>query len=200
MKFLLLPVLFVLVACESRTLNTSQPFSVDILGTDEAYCILSTPHYRYALNAPGDLKIERTEDDMKVDCRDNAIQRRRTVTVKPEWDTLYYRYPEKVTVDFSSLDNGKRMNGYRVPSVEKVQMEKQQKTTIKETQFSQTLNDVLTEDSYSQPVSLKPDPAVEKVKNTGIRSYPVQLTDDKNVTSSGPLTPTMSSDLNPSAQ
>ena len=189
MKFLLLPVLLVLVACESRTLNTSQPFHVDLIGTDEAYCILSTPHYRYALNAPGSTKIERTEDDMKVDCRDNSIQRRRTVTIKPEWDSFYYRYPETVTIDFSLMNSGVRMNGFRAES-------SVIGTSTPTSQFTQTLNSVLTENSYNEPVQLKNDTMVKKNYTMGRRSYPIPLHDDKTYPeTSRPLTPTISSDI-----
>ena len=118
MKFLFLSVFVFLAACETPTLNTSQEFFIDVVGTDEAYCIVSSPHHRYAINAPGRTIIERPADDLKVDCRDNAIQRRRTMAISSDWDGLYYRYPETVIVDFSSLDSGSRYNGYRAPAPE----------------------------------------------------------------------------------
>lgn len=194
MKFLLLLSLFVLGACETRTLNTSQPFFIDVIGTDEAYCIVSSPHYRYAVNAPGQTNIERSADDLKVDCRDNAIQRRRTMAVSPEWDELFYRYPETVTIDFSSLDNGSRYNGYRAPV-----KETQPRSTISEPIEAKipeelVMDIVLTEDSYSQPVPLNNDTMVEKTYTMGRRSYPIALTDETNVRNKYELTPQISSE------
>jgi hypothetical protein len=197
MKFLFLPVFLFLVACETRTLNTSQEFFIDVVGTDEAYCIVSSPHHRYAVNAPGRTIIERSSDDLKVDCRDNAIQRRRTMTVSSEWDELYYRYPETVTVDFSSLDNGSRYNGYRAPAAKKQQMLVEPVQTVP---FTQTLDTVLTEDSYSEPVQLKNDTMVEKKYTMGRRSYPIPLTSRTHFQETGPLTPPMVSDIDPSVQ
>ena len=78
-----------MAACETRTLNTSQEFFIDVIGTDEAYCIVSSPHHRYAVNAPGRTIIERSADDLKVDCRDNAIQRRRTITVFAKMESIF---------------------------------------------------------------------------------------------------------------
>jgi hypothetical protein len=194
MRFLLLSALLVLVACETRTLNTSQPFFIDIIGTDEAYCIISSPHYRYAVNAPGKTVIERSEDDLKVDCRDNAIQRRRTVIVQPQWEKgeLYYRYPETVTVDFSSLDNGSRYNGYRAPVTQN--KPETVSSPVKTVPFSQTIDSVLTEDSYSEPVKLQNDTMVEKKYTMGRRSYPIPLTQENSLRGKYELTPQLSSE------
>ena len=64
--------LFLLTACETRELNTSQPLSIDIIGADSAYCIISTKYNRYALYAPGDLRIERSREPLKIDCTGSA--------------------------------------------------------------------------------------------------------------------------------
>lgn len=163
MRFFILSLFLFLSACETRMLNSAQDITVDLVGTDTAYCILSTKYNRYALNAPGSTKIERSYEDLKIDCRDNAIQRRRTMTVKSEMDDLYYRYPEQVTVDFSVLENGNRFNGYRANPTKIIKSE----------------NTVLTEDSYSKPMKTEQVYPVKKEHVMGRRSYPMPLTSGK---------------------
>ncbi|PCI01660.1 MAG: hypothetical protein COB76_00830 [Alphaproteobacteria bacterium] len=150
--------LFLLSACETRPLNTSQSMTIDIVGADEAYCILSTKYNRYQVYAPDTLKIERSIEDLKVDCTGSA-SRRRVLTLEPTFDQLYYRYPEHVTVDFSTMNNGNRYNGYRAePS-----------------QFDTMVKEVVTEDSFSAPVETKQTYPVPRTYTMGRKSYPVSL-------------------------
>jgi hypothetical protein len=113
-KFLPLFVLpFVLNACEHQIFSTAQDFTVNIKGTEAAYCNLYTRDNRYALNAPGKTLIERDEEKLTVDCSDNLSERRRVVTVDSFFSLGYWNYPDSITVDFSKLENGTIKNGYR---------------------------------------------------------------------------------------
>jgi hypothetical protein len=159
MKYLILILLPILaVSCESRPINTSQPLQVDVIGTDEAYCMISTKYNRYILNAPDTATIERSAEDLKIDCRGNAGQRR-VIVIEPEFDELYYRYPEQITVDFSYVEEGNRFNGYR-PEVD---------------EFTPMVKEVLTQDAYVAPIETTQSYPVPKTYNMGRKSYPVPL-------------------------
>lgn len=162
MKLFLLSVctLFVVTACESRLINTSQPMKIDLIGTDEAFCILSTKYNRYSVNAPDTLVVERSDQDLKIDCKGNA-GRRRVVTIVPEFADLYYRYPEKVTIDFSTMENGDRYNGFRA------------RTQTQSREFNAVINTVMTEESFSSPVETPQAYPVKRDYVMGRRSYPV---------------------------
>lgn len=159
LNLLLIP-LFLLTACETRMLNTSQPLKIDIIGTDEAYCVLSTKYNRYELYAPGELRVERSMEDLKIDCTGSA-SRRRVVTLEPIMEELdlYYRYPEEVTIDFAAMDRGTRFNGYRAPQPE----------------TEQRVYNVITEDSFSAPVDTKQTYPVPRTYTMGRKSYPVSV-------------------------
>lgn len=158
-KFLALFGLLVLVtACETPEINTSQPFTVNLIGVDNAYCIISTKFNRYALYAPGDLRIERSKEPLKIDCTGTA-SRRRVVTLEPTFAEFYYRYPESVTVDFSLMDHGDRYNGFRATSA----------VTPK------IIAPVITENSFSAPVESTQTYPVPRTHVMGRRSYPVTL-------------------------
>ena len=146
-----------LAACESRPLNTAQNLTVDVIGTDGAYCILHTKYNRYALYAPDTAVIERSPEELTVDCRGTA-GRRRVVTIHSEIDELYYRYPEKVIVDFTTIDNGNRYNGFRGQS------------SSKHTGHS---SHVMTESSFSQPIRTSQQYPVPKQYVMGRHSYPI---------------------------
>lgn len=156
--FLLSLSVFALAACESRPINTSQPLAVDVIGADKAYCILSTKYNRYALFAPDTAVVERSPEEMKIDCK-ASMDRRRIVVLQSEFDELYYRYPDKVTVDFSDMDTGTRYNGFRAQPSE----------------FDTMVREVITEDSFVNPVDTSQTYPVEKNYRMGKRSYPVAL-------------------------
>ena len=159
MKYLILLLLpFALFACESRLLNTAQPLQVDLVGVDEAYCILSTKYNRYALSAPDTASVERSPEDLHIDCQGEG--RRRVVTVEPNFDGLYYRYPEEVTVDFSIVNLTNRFNGYQA------QLRLPESSGVKS---------VLTERSFVAPVETKQDYPVKRRYYMDAKSYPVPL-------------------------
>lgn len=154
---LLMPVLM-LSACETRPLNTSQPLTIDVVGVDEAYCILSTKYQRYAVYVPGTLNVERSMENLKVDCTGSA-SRRRVLTVEPTFDQLFYRYPEKITVDFSTMNHGNRYNGFRAET----------------SSVNPSVTAIVTEDSFSAPVATAQTYPVPKTYAMGKRSYPAAL-------------------------
>lgn len=160
MRYLLLLFCLVLAACDTPIMNTSQELTLDLIGTDRAYCIISTDANRYALHAPGTLFVERDSDDLKIDCDDDYSDRRRVMIVESSFGFGYWDYPEEVTVDFSTLDNGTRFSGYRaeadiMPS------------------SGATVTEVLTEDSFSLPVETSQQYPVAKDHHMGRRSYPL---------------------------
>lgn len=155
--FILLPVL--ISSCETRPLNTSQPLKVDIIGTDSAYCKISTKYNNYLLNAPDTATIERSPEDLTLDCRGNAGQRR-VVVIESAFDQLFYRYPEEVTIDFSYTEKGNRFNGYR-PAIDVV------KTPM--------VKEVITQDAYVAPMVTQQTYPVPKDYSMGRKSYPVPL-------------------------
>lgn len=194
MRFLLLGTLFLVSACAGGTTlsKTTQNVQIDLVGTDEAYCVLSNASHKYAINAPGVRVIQRSENDLKVDCRDNFSDRRRTVTVNSSDDGSFsYKYPDVIKIDFSMVENGSRYNGYR----------------IEQTSFSKTLDSVLTEDSYNEPVVTTQEYPVKKKYAMGRRSHPISLTGERasqnsisetNATSYETPTPYSSHELTPS--
>jgi hypothetical protein len=147
-----------LAACETRPLNTSQMMVIDVIGVDEAYCILSTPDNRYAIYAPDTIRVERTNENLKVDCK-GPQSRRRVLTVEPYFDELYYSFPDKVTVDFATISNGNRFNGFRAQPSE----------------FDTMVKEVVTEDSFSKPVATTQTYPVPKTYSMGRKSYPIPL-------------------------
>ena len=154
--FALFGLVFLLAACETPEVNTSQPLKVNLIGADEAYCILSTKYNRYALYAPDSLRVERSSEDLKIDCTGSA-SRRRVVTLEPYFGEFYYFYPEEVTVDFSLMDHGNRYNGFRATS----EVSKN------------VVAPVITENSFSAPVETPQTSPVPRTSATGRRSYPV---------------------------
>jgi hypothetical protein len=79
--------------------------------------------------------------------------------MQSEFDQLYYRYPETVTVDFSYIAEGNRFNGYR-PEID---------------EFTPMVKEILTEDAYVAPVTTTQTYPVPKTYNMGRKSYPVPL-------------------------
>jgi hypothetical protein len=163
MRFIifLFPFLFVLNACDSYYINTSQNLTIDLIGTDEAFCTLSTKHNRYQLSAPGTTVIERDDEDLKVDCDDNFSDRRRVVLLESAINYGYFRYPENIIVDFSKIENGSRQNGFRV----------EPERITHQTYKTQTL----TEHSFSRPEKTEQVYPVEKTHSMNRKSYPVPL-------------------------
>ena len=137
MKYLYILSFLFLVACSREVITTAHDLEVKLVGTDAAYCILSTRVNRYALSAPGTVYVERDDDDLKIDCSDNLSDRRRTLLVKSEFSHGYWTYPETVIVDFASSSDNIIQNGYRGTS------------------DSVNVSEVLTEKSYSNPVPRK---------------------------------------------
>jgi len=137
-----LPLLF-LAACARDSLSTAQHVQVNLTGTEVAYCVLSTDDNRYALRAPGEVLVERDDNDLKIDCQDNLSSRRRTIKVASKLTLNYFAYPDVVNVDFSTVSNEYIKNGYRLQSTDA------------------NITEILTEDSYSKPV----------IKRTIIRKY-----------------------------
>ena len=110
----LFPLLATLSACGGHgPTATGQDMTIDLVGTDAAHCILSTDKNRYALVAPGKVYIERGYLDLKIDCKDNFSDRRRVMTIEPDFGLGYWDYPEAVTVNFATLDNGDYKTGFR---------------------------------------------------------------------------------------
>jgi|GEM_PF-1914809 len=139
MKYLYLTPLLFLAACSGRdVITTAHDFEVKLNGSDAAYCTISTPDNRYSLRAPGSTLVERDDEDLKVDCKDNNSDRRRTVKVQSDFALGYWTYPESVTIDFASKATTAIDNGYRLTPMEK------------------NVREVLTEDSYSAPIDETP--------------------------------------------
>jgi len=186
MRLFLLTIIAVLAGCSYEPFNTNQTIRVELIGTDSAFCTLSSLSHKYQLYAPGTVRVEQTSEDLKVDCRDNLSDRRRVVDLLADIKGVYYAYAPVVTVDFASLDNGNRLNGFR--------------TVNRET--SQPI--ALTEDSFSAPVSTDQTYPVQKTYATNRRSYPVDLeirTPQPLVQqNSSALTPLLQGLLDPSAQ
>ena len=155
-RFVLIGFVLFLASCSNRILNTGQDLEIALVGTDEAYCTLSTPVNRYSLRAPGTAFVERDDKPLKIDCRDKFSDRRRVVTVESDISMGYYRYPDKVTVDFATLENGTRFNGFRAEAPAEV-----------------SATPVLTQDSFSKPVETTQNYPVAKTYSMGRRSYPV---------------------------
>ena len=144
-----------LTACAKDMLSTGQDFEVKLVGTEEAYCIISTIDNRYSLNAPGSTYIERDDENLKIDCRDNYSDRRRVMNVDPYFGLGYYNYPATVTVDFATLENGTRYNGYQGETNAGVP--------------------VITENSFSAPIVTVQTYPVQKTYTMGRRPMPLPL-------------------------
>lgn len=164
MKYIFFIPLLFLAACNSKTLNTGQDLTVELIGTDSAFCWISTPKNRYELYAPGTVFIERSMDDLKIDCDDNNSDRRRVLTIKPEYDGLFWSFPEKVSVNFAKIDNGSRYNGYR--SSDQISSDKT---------LNSIMSEILTEDSFSSPVMADQTYPVHKDYMMSHRSHPVYV-------------------------
>ena len=160
MKYLVLMLTLVLAACSNKITSTAQYVYVDIIGTDEAYCTLSTDDNRYALSAPGEAYVERDIDDLVIDCRDNYSNRRRVVSVESHVGGVYWSYPEKVTVDFTTSEFGSRYEGFQ---------------DIKPHSGNSQVKSILTEESFSLPVSTEQQYPVKKQYTMGRASYPVSI-------------------------
>lgn len=172
MRFLILSSFLFLAACESTYVNTSQDLTVDLIGTDNAFCKLSTPFNRYEMHAPGTIKIERDDVDLKLDCDDNHSDKRRVVLLESEWTDLYFRYPENVTVDFSSGVNGRApITKYKASLLDKPK-------TYEGQMIDQAIapqNIILTEESFNEPVETDQTYPVVNPYAGGMRSYPVDI-------------------------
>ena len=165
MRFILfvLPLVFALNACDTYYINTSQDLTIDLVGTEEAYCVLSTKHNSYQMAAPGTIKIERDDEDLKIDCDDNFSDRRRVVMLESAINYGYFRYPETITIDFSKIENGSRQNGFQV----------EPERITHQTYKVQTL----TEDSFSRPEETEQTYPVQKKYTMSRKSYPVPIDD-----------------------
>lgn len=172
MKYLYLTPLLFLVACTGRdAITTAHYIEVKLTGTDAAYCVLSTQDNRYALAAPGKTLVERDNKDLKIDCQDNYSDRRRTVTIAPEFDLMYWVYPESVVVDFASY--GQVDNGFRLKPTSKakeVLTEKSYSAPIDETP---RLNVQTYETTVEQNLIIEEDPVNLNMTDNGRRSYPI---------------------------
>lgn len=147
-------------ACSRDVITTAHDLEVKLVGTDAAYCILSTKHNRYAMVAPGTALVERDGDDLKVDCKDNLSDRRRTLIVESEFSLGYWSYPEHVTVNFSSVASEAINEGFRAEPEEEM------------------VKEVLTEDSYSMPITEEQKLEVEAFNETVdvmVESAPVEI-------------------------
>jgi len=119
-----------LAACTAKPFLTAQDLTVNLVGTEAAFCTLSTDKNRYNLSAPGQVFIERDMGDLTIDCKDNLSDRRRVKTVESELGLGYAVYPSVVTIDFSQIAAGDTRNGFR------------------------TQRQVMTERSFSYPIAL----------------------------------------------
>lgn len=137
-----LPLLF-LAACSRDAISTAQHVQINLNGTTEAYCIVSTPDNRYALRAPGEVLVERDFQDLKIDCKDNLSDRRRTVTVESDLTLNYFEYPSVVTVDFATKSMPHIKNGGRNEVI------------------GQGVTEILTEESYIPPVLDRVEPQIQ---------------------------------------
>lgn len=142
-KYLFLPALLLSSACsfDRDPITTAHDLRIELVGTDEAHCIVSTKSNRYAITAPNTILIERDRLDLKIDCDDSYSDRRRVLIIEPEIENGYWAYPPVVTVDFSRPINGGLQQGYRVRS------------------NNDNIAEILTEQSYSYPVNVD-----EKIK------------------------------------
>ncbi len=134
MKYLLILPVVLLASCSRDVITTAHDLTIELVGTDAAYCIISTPDNRYALIAPGTTLVERDDEDLKIDCKDNLSDRRRTINIESSFSLGYWTYPETVTVDFSKISNGTMKNGFRADLID------------------ENAKEILTEESYSPPV------------------------------------------------
>ena len=155
MRFFLFAFILLVTGCSSKLLNTSQSLTVNLVGVDEAYCIIGNRYHRYALTAPGVTTIERGEEPLSIDCQGPANMRRK-LTIDSHWDNAYYSYPDVVTVDFSKLDNGTMFNGYRAQV---------------NPAHGRYVSEILTENSFSRPVETSQDYR----RITAERSQPLNL-------------------------
>jgi hypothetical protein len=170
--FLLFPLLT--AACGNSIIKSADYLEIDVIGTEAAYCILSTKDNRYALDAPGKTLVERDNDALKIDCRDNFSDRRRVVNIEPNWNIEYFSYPDKVTIDFASTETGTRYNGFRVKPVK----DDCSNCTMPDpvlTPIPDVSMEILTEDSFSAPVETSQTYPIEKQYNMGRRSGPIAL-------------------------
>jgi hypothetical protein len=167
MKYVLLSFCLFVTACAAPSINTGQDIEVALLGTDAAYCRLSTDTNRYALDAPGTAFIERDPADLKIDCDDNFTDRRRTVVIEPSFGFGYWNYPDKVVIDFTNLENGNRFNGFRAES-QPIALIANDANNV-----PAVISEILTEESYSAPVPTTQNYPVKKDYVIGRRSYPV---------------------------
>ena len=170
MRHIVLISTLLLASCNSALLNTGQEVTINLLGTDAAYCRLSTDQNRYSLDAPGTVFIERDAQNLTIDCDDNNSSRRRTLLVKSDFGLGYWNYPSEITIDFSTLDNGTRFNGFRV---EGNGSESPELIIHRPDKRNPVITEVLTEDSYSYPVPTTQQYPVRKDYYMGRRSYPL---------------------------
>lgn len=170
MRYLVLSSALLIASCNSSVLNTAQEINIDLIGTDKAYCVLSTDKNRYSLDAPGTVFVERDSQILEIDCDDNLSSRRRTVRIESNFGLGYWNYPSEVTIDFSKLNNGTRFNGYRA---DVAKASPQQIIVQHDPSMPPIITEILTEDSYSRPVHTTQDYPVRKDYYMGKRSYPV---------------------------
>lgn len=159
MKYLYLAPLLFLTACSlGDEISTAQNLEIKLNGADSAYCIISTPDNRYALRAPGTVLVERDDDELKIDCKDNNSDRRRTMIIEPHFGLAYWNYPEHVTMGFATNATTAIDGGHRITPVHS------------------STKEILTESSYSNPVYIMPkmnrQHAPAPVQDNGRRSYP----------------------------
>lgn len=174
MRKLLLCFCLVLAGCNTPIMNTGQEITVELIGTEEAYCIISTDVNRYALDAPGTVFVERSFHDLKIDCDDNYSDRRRVAMIESQFGFGYWKHPKRVVVDFSTLDNGTRFSDYRADAPVMLKRGTPDDIPIAASSFDDVvINEVLTEDSFSLPVKTTQDYPVKKDHYMGRRSYPV---------------------------
>jgi len=174
MRFIILSSFLFLTACESTYVNTSQDLTIDLLGSDNAFCHISTPFNRYEMHAPGTIKIERDDIDLKVDCDDNYSDKRRVILLESEWTDLYYRYPETVTVDFSSDINGRvPVTKYKSSLLDKPKL---YKDNVSDDDIAPN-KIILTEDSFNKPVNADQTYPVMNRYESGQKSYPININD-----------------------
>lgn len=158
-RFVIWGFVLFLSACSDRLLSTAQDFHVDLVGTQEAYCTISTRDNRYMLRAPGTTLIERDHETLRVDCKDNLSDRRRVVMIDSKISEGYFRYPDKITVDFATMENGTRYNGFRAETKA----------------IDAQITNILTQDSFSAPVGTEQVYPVPKTHSMSRKSYPIPL-------------------------
>jgi hypothetical protein len=182
--FVLFPLIVFLSACTGvGPLSTAQDLEVTITGTDAAHCILSTRDNRYSLLAPGVAYIERDSKDLKVDCKDNLSPRRRVVTVEPFFKLGYWEYPEKVDVNFATMDSGNLMTGFRTP--DGVLTEKSfSRTPVDRDVYIQTRSSLDDRDMTPLPSPLAPLPKEGERGNLEVNDFEMML--DQKLTVESP--------------